>query len=244
MAWWRALDDKLAPRGGGATGRAADVRPSARGRLANATLSMPSPTRSRAASTRRRRARRSRPCSAILTGVMVADGAAAVDASRVRILGTGDAVAQARAVAKVVSDALASGAAVERIAIAFPVLDERTLAPLRRALDDEGIVWSRGSWRCRRRARRSLRQRFSRSMRQPRSIATWWRGCLRSGWIDAARLLAKAARESERRLTRLARALETSATAAGADAVERLVRTATMRSGGGRPCARTRPARR
>ena len=52
---------------------------------------------------------------------------------------------------------------------------------------------------------------------------------LRSGWLDAPRLTGEDRRAAERRIGRIARTLETSATVEGDDAVERLVRTATPR---------------
>ena len=232
VAWWRALDDKLAPRGGGAR----VVLPTFDRPLAGARERDPldaladevargldAPTESETIA----------PVLGDLTGVMVADGGAAADPSRVRIVGTGDAVAQARAVAKVVSDALASGSAVERIAIAFPVMDERTLAPLRRALEDEGVVGheARGAPPSSAPVVAAALLALDAANSLDRHVVA---RLVRSGWIDAARLAGEARRESERRLTRLARALESSATAAGADPVERLLRTATARSGGGR----------
>jgi len=148
----------------------------------------------------------------------------------VHLVGASDAVAQARAVATLVSEALAGGAAVERIAIAFPVMDERTLAPLRRALDEEGVVFHEG-----RGAPPSGAPVVAAALLALDAATSLDRHqvarLLRSGWIDAARLTGDERRPAERRLARLARALETSATAAGADAVERLVRTATTRSG-------------
>ena len=111
-------------------------------------------------------------------------------------------------------------------------MDERTLAPLRRALDDEGIVGheSRGAPPSSAPVVAAALLALDAANALDRHIVA---RLLRSGWIDAARLTGEGRRESERRLTRLARALETSATAAGADPVERLVRTATSRSGGG-----------
>lgn len=233
VAWWRALDDKLAPWGGGAR----VVLPTFDRPLAGArerdpldalaeevTRGLDAPTESETIA----------PVLGDLTGVMIADGGAAADASRVRILGTGDAVAQARAVAKVVSEALASGSAVERIAIAVPVMDERTLAPLRRALEDEGIVGheARGAPSSSAPVVTAALLALDAASSLDRHVVA---RLLRSGWIDAARLTGEGRRESERRLARLARALETTATAEGAGAVERLVRTATARSGGGRP---------
>jgi RecB family exonuclease len=231
VAWWRALDDKLAPHGGGARVVLPTFdRPLAGGRerdpldaLADeVTRALDAPTESETIA----------PVLGDLSGVTVAVGTATVDPSRVRVVGASDAVAQARAVATVVAEALARGAAVERIAIAFPVMDERTLAPLRRALDDEGIVGheARGAPASSAPVVAAALLALDATSLDRRVVAR----LLRSGWIDAARLTGEGRRDAERRLAKLARALETSATAAGADPIERLVRTATTRSGVGR----------
>ena len=232
VAWWRALDDKLAPHGGGAR----VVLPTFDRPLAGArerdpldaladdvTRGLDAPTESETIV----------PLLGDLSGVTTPDGTAAVDRSRVRIVGASDAVAQARAVATLVADALASGAAVERMAIAFPVMDERTLAPLRRALEDEGIVGheARGAPASSAPVVAAALLALDAATSLDRHVVA---RLLRSGWIDAARLTGEGRRDSERRLGSLARALETSATAAGVDPVERLILTATARSGGGR----------
>ncbi|MEA2750610.1 MAG: ATP-dependent helicase/nuclease subunit [Myxococcales bacterium] len=232
VSWWRALDDKLVPHGGGARVVLPTFdRPLAGGRerdpldtLADeVTRGLDAPTESETIA----------PVLGDLTGVTAPEGSGLVDVSRVRIVGASDAVAQARAVATVVSDALASGAAVERIAIAFPVMDERTLAPLRRALEDEGIVGheARGAPASSAPVVSAALLALDAATSLDRHVVA---RLLRSGWIDAARLTGEGRRDSERRLGKLARALETSATAAGADPVERLIRTATSRPGGGR----------
>jgi hypothetical protein len=228
VAWWRALDDKLAPRGGGARVVLPTFdRPLAGTRerdpldaLADEVArGLDAPTESETIV----------PVLGDLSGAATADGALPLDPARVRVLGASDAVAQARAVARAVSEALAGGAAVERIAIAFPLLDERTLAPLRRALEDEGIVAheSRGAPPSSAPVVAAALLALDAGASLDRQIVA---RLLRSGWIDAARLTGDERRDADRRLARLARALETSATAAGADALERLVRTATTRS--------------
>jgi RecB family exonuclease len=231
VAWWRALDDKLAPHGGGARvvlptfdrplagSRERDPLDALADEVARA---LDAPTESETIV----------PVLGDLSGVTVQDGTASVDAPRVRIVGASDAVAQARAVATVVGDALARGAAVERIAIAFPVMDERTLAPLRRALDEEGIVGheARGAPASSAPVVAAALLALDATSLDRHVVAR----LLRSGWIDAARLTGEGRRDAERRLANLARALETSATAAGADPIERLVRTATTRSGASR----------
>ncbi len=59
---------------------------------------------------------------------------------RVEVRRAADATAQARAAAEAVATALAAGVPVDRIAIGLPTLADDTLAPLRRALDDAGVV--------------------------------------------------------------------------------------------------------
>lgn len=231
VAWWRALDDTLAPHGGGArvvlptfdrplaAGRERDPLDALADEVARA---LDAPTESETIV----------PVLGDLSGVTMPDGTATVDASRVRVVSASDAVAQARTVAALVADALARGAAVERIAIAFPLMDERTLAPLRRALDDEGIVGheARGAPASSAPVVAAAFLALDATCLERHVVAR----LLRSGWIDAARLTGEGRRDAERRLANLARALETSATAAGTDPIERLVRTATARSAVGR----------
>ena len=97
VAWWRALDDKLVPRGGGARVVLPTFdRPLAGGRerdpldalAEEVTRGLDAPADSETIA----------PVLGDLTGTLVADGGAAVDTSRVHIVGAGDAVAQARAV--------------------------------------------------------------------------------------------------------------------------------------------------
>ena len=121
--------------------------------LASATRSMRSPTRSRAVSTRRPRARRSRRCSATSPAPTAATARSAAIPTRVRIVSRerrGRAGARRRdgRVARRSRAARPSSASRSR----FPVMDERTLAPLRRALEDEGIVASRSRAARRRRS--------------------------------------------------------------------------------------------
>jgi ATP-dependent helicase/nuclease subunit B len=232
VAWWRALDDKLAPHGGGAR----VVLPTFDRPLAGSRERDPLDALADEVTSGLDAPTESETIAAVLgdlTGAPAesAEGdGPALDLSRVQLIGASDAVTQARAVVTLVSEALAGGAAVERIAVAFPVMDERTLAPLRRALDEEGIVFHEG-----RGAPASGAPVVTAALLALDAATSLDRHqvarLLRSGWIDAARLTGEERRPAERRLGRLARALETSATAAGADAVERLVRTATTRSG-------------
>ncbi len=225
LAWWRALDDKLAPRGGGARVVLPTFdRPLAGSRerdpldaLADEVArGLDGPAESETIE----------PVLGDLTGADGGDGTTSGDPARVHLISASDAVAQARAAAAAVSDALANGAAMERIAIAFPAIDERTLAPLRRALEDEGIIAheSRGEPPSQAPViAGALLALDAASSLERITVAR----LLRSGWLDAPRLNGEDRRDAERRLARIARALETSATAAGEDALARLVRTAT-----------------
>lgn len=66
-------------------------------------------------------------------------GVAPVDAARLAVVAAADATRQARAVAHAVVDALAGGVPMDRIAVAVPRIDEETLVPLRRTLDEAGV---------------------------------------------------------------------------------------------------------
>lgn len=233
VAWWRALDDKLAPQGGGAR----VVLPTFDRPLAGSRERDPLDALAEEVAGALDAPTESETIAAVLgdlTGAPSTGEGAALDLSRVQLVGASDAVAQARAVASLVSEALAGGAAVERIAVAFPVMDERTLAPLRRALDEDGIVFHEG-----RGAPASAAPVVAAALLAVDAATSLDRHVvarlLRSGWVDAARLTGEERRPAERCIARLARALETSATAAGADAVERLIRTAMTRSGRQRP---------
>ena len=145
-----------------------------------------------------------------------------------RVVRAASARTQARIVAQLVGDALAGGRAVERIAIAYPSRDEKTLLPLRRALEAEGIVFhdARG-------APPSTVPVVAAALHALEAAESLDRAAvarlLRSGYLDAPRMLGDAAlsfRDAERILERLARGLETRATRTGADPAERLLRTA------------------
>jgi RecB family exonuclease len=134
-------------------------------------------------------------------------------------------------VARIVREALEGGAAVERIAIAYPSRDERTLVPLRQALGEARIVFQDALG-----APPSGVPVVAAALHALSAVESLERQAiarvLRSGYVDAPRVLAEpdadklGFREAERLLARLARSLETRATLAGADPVERLVRTA------------------
>lgn len=227
-AWWRALDEKLAPRGGGARViLPAFDRPIALDRerdplealAEEVSRELDAPLESEIIE----------PVLGDLTGGVGPENAA-VDVTRVRHARVSDAVAQASLTADAVSRALDAGASVERVVVALPSLDERTLAPLRLAFEARGIVAHEG-----RGAPPSaspvvsvalLALEAARSMDR-RTVAR----LLRSGWLDAVRLASAAGapapspREAERRVTRLARRLENVATAAGEDDAARLLAT-------------------
>ncbi|HSO40139.1 MAG TPA: hypothetical protein VLT33_46755, partial [Labilithrix sp.] len=230
LAWWRALDDKLAPRGGGAR----VVLPTFDWPLSASRERDPLDALADEVARGLDAAAESEtiePVLGDLTGADGGDGTLGGDPDRVQLVSASDAVAQARAAATAVARALAEGAAVELIAIAFPVMDERTLDPLRRALEDEGIVAheSRGVPPSQAPViAGALLAIDAASSLDRHSVAR----LLRSGWLDAPRVTGEERREGKRRLARLARTLEMSATAAGEDAVLRLVRTATARSPG------------
>ncbi|AKV04783.1 ATP-dependent nuclease, subunit B [Labilithrix luteola] len=146
---------------------------------------------------------------------------------RLQLVRASDAGLQARAAVVAVEEALAAGALVERVVVALPVLDERTLAPLRRAFEDAGLVSyeSRGAplGSAPVIATAMLALELSASLER-HAVAR----LLRSGYVDAPRLVPEGTdgRDATRSLVRVAQALESSATASGDDPESRLVRTA------------------
>ncbi|MBX3203497.1 MAG: PD-(D/E)XK nuclease family protein [Labilithrix sp.] len=241
LAWWRALDETLgrsraAPSPGGESaarrgpGFARVVLPAFDKRLEGARERDPLEVISDAVARHLDAAPESEIVPAVL-GDLGATPPRVEDAGkRLRLLRAADARSGARAVADLVRSALDGGARVERVAIVYPQRDERTLVPLRRALAEMSIV-------------------FHDALGPPPSSVPVVAAALhalaaaesldrlavarllRSGYIDAPRVLGQPAgeapdfRAAERSLGRVARALETRATAAGADEVERLVRT-------------------
>jgi PD-(D/E)XK nuclease superfamily len=157
-------------------------------------------------------------------------------AARVRLVRAADARTQARSVAKLVRDALDGGARVERVVIAYPSRNERTLVPLRQSLADEDIVASDALG-----PPPSSVPVVAAALHALVAVESLDRVAvarlLRSGYIDAPRLLREpdaeplSFREADRILARIARSLETRATAAGADELSRLVLTAAGRGG-------------
>ncbi len=221
LAWFRALDDALARAGGDA-------------RIVLPAVDRPlEGTRERDAfevlADDVARALDAAPEPEIVPAVLgdVTSGTAPpVDLSRVRLLGASDATAQARGVVQVVREALLAGVVLEKIAVAVPVNDERTLVPLRRALADAGIVTfeARG-------APMSSSPAVAAALGALETATTLDRiGVARlaaSGYVDPERLAPGRAerREAHRALARAAQKLEASPTAEGADAVKRLART-------------------
>ena len=133
---------------------------------------------------------------------------------------------EATLVARLVRDAIVGGAAVERIVVAYPVRDERTLVPLRRSLDAEGIVWNDtlgpppSSVPV---IAAALHALVAADSMDRRAVAR----LLRSGYVDASRVFTDLApREAASLVIRLARSLETRATQAGVDDASRIVATA------------------
>lgn len=147
-------------------------------------------------------------------------------AARVSVVLVGDASAQAAVVVREVAEALRSGAAVERIVVALPTLDEATLGPVRRALDEAGIVAFEGRGPPPSRApvvgAALDALGAGRDLERGAVAALAW-----SGFVDAVRMAppGTSAREAVRALARVADTLGARATAAGEDPVDRLVKT-------------------
>ena len=195
--WWRALDDKLAPRGGGAR--------------------VVLPAYDRKIEGTRERDPLDMLADDVARDLDAAPETETIDVTKTlqqaTVIAAADEVAQARGVAQVVVDALREGAAVERVVVACPTLDERSLAPLRRAFDDARVVYYEG------RGAPPSRAPVVNAALSALEVATSLdrlavARLLRSGYV---------AIESARDL---ARALESAPTAAGADAAARLVSTA------------------
>lgn len=223
LTWWRALDDTLSHGGG----YAKVILPSFDKRLEGSRERDPLEVLADVVA----RQLDAAPDTETVPDVL---GGANVDPSRVRLAQAGSSRAQAQLVARCVRDALARGAHVERIAIAYPVREERTLDPLRRTFFEEGIVFhdSLGAPPATVPVVAAALHALAASESLDRLAVA---RVLRSGYVDAPRVLSDDSRldfrGAERTLERLAHALETRATAAGADAERRLVLTAA--SGGG-----------
>ncbi len=230
LLWWRALDETL---GAGRLGDARVVLPAFDKRLEGARERDPLEVIADVIARHLDAAPDTETIAPVLgdLGAMPPPGEAA---GRVQLVRAADARTEARAVARLVRNALEGGARVERVAIAYPSRDERTLLPLRRALADEGIVFHDAIGAPPSTVpvvAAALHALVAAESLDRVSVAR----LLRSGYIDAPRLLSDEGaapldfRDAERILGRLARALETRATVAGADELERLVLTAAGR---------------
>lgn len=157
-----------------------------------------------------------------------------VDLSRVRLVSASDATSQARAVVACVRDAMMRGVPVEAIAVASPTRDERTLVPLRRALEDAGIVVfdARGAPMSSSPAVAAALGALETAETLDRTSVARLAG---SGYVAAERLAPEGTdrREAMRALARAAQRLELSPTAEGTDAGARLARTVVSASGSG-----------
>ena len=230
LSWWRALDDQLSPRGGGAR----VVLPSFDRPLAGSRERDPLEELTEDVARGLDGPAETEAIELVL-GDLTGITSDTTEGARVRVVAAGDVVGQARAAAIAVERALASGAAVERVVVAFPTIDERTLAPVRRALEERGIVTHESRGASPADAPVALGALLALDAATLFDRATFAR-LLRSGWLDAKRVTGDEDRRvAERRLSRLARGLETSATAAGDDPVARLVLTATTPRPGVRP---------
>lgn len=223
LAWWRALDDRLSPAGGWARVALPSFERPLEGDRDRDPLEVLAEEVARGLDG----APEAEPVAAVLgdlTGTTAT--VAASDLGRVRLVRAADPAGQARAAAREVAEALDRGAAVERVVIAVPMLEERTVGPLRRALDEAAIVTHESKG-----APASAAPVITAALHALDAAETFERAAvarlLRSGYVDGSRLVTDLEpRAAQRALGRIARILETAPTAAGADAAERLVRTA------------------
>jgi RecB family exonuclease len=224
LAWWRALDETLAAEGG----YAHVTLPAFDKRLEGSRVRDPLEVLADVVA----RHLDAAPMTETIPAVL-GDLASLAPASRggpvIRLVHASDTADEARAAAAMVREALEGGARVERVVIAYPTHDERTLLPLRRALEDAGVVYfdAMGAPGSTVPVVAAALQALSVAESPTREAVA---RVLRSGYVDAPRLLGDPSlpfREAERKLARFARALETHATAAGTDDADRLVRTAT-----------------
>lgn len=222
LAWWRALDDVLSPRGGGAR----VVVPSFDRPLEGTRERDPLDALAEEIARGLDAATEGEILAPVLGDLGGASARIDPSAGRVRIVATNDVLAQADAAAGLVAAAIAKGTPVEHIAVLVPSLDERTLAPLRRAFEAASIVTfeSRGAPPSEAPVVVAAFGALEAAVSLERTAVA---KLLRSGWIDAPRLFVGERRDAAPTLARLARALETSATSAGADPAARLLGTAT-----------------
>jgi len=224
VAWWRALDDALAPAGGfakivlprfdrpldGERERdPLDVLADDLARVLDASLE-------------------TEPIPAVL-GDLAGEPPSVAEMARVRIAACADPVAQARVAVAAVEEALRAGASVERIAIARTVLDDHA-TPIRRALEDAGLVAfeARGPSPATAPAVATVLAAYEAATSLDRAAVAL---VLASGYIDASRALEIERHEGHEVVARIARRLESSPTATGPDAAARLVATAAPEGG-------------
>lgn len=230
LTWWRALDEALSR----SRGDARVIVPSFDKRLEGARERDPLEIIADSVARQLDAAPETETIAAVL-GDLAATPPRLEDATpRVRLLRVGDTRSQASEVARLVRRVLDEGARLEKIAIAYPSRDERTLVPLRRALSSEGIVFHDSFG-----APPSSVPVVAAALHALEAAESLERlsvaRLLRSGYIDALRVLGgqeggtSTFREADRQLARLARALESRATVAGESASERLVLTAAGR---------------
>ncbi len=232
IAWWRALDVALRRAGGGsalvelpAIDRPLDAE------RERAPLEIIADDLARALDEAPQLATVDAPLGDLsLGGTLEASRIAAVEVRH-----ASDARAQARAAVDAVRGALAAGVPVEAVVIALPMRDDETLAPLRAALDDAGIVahTPRAAALSRAGIVTCALDALSIASRglDRRAVAT----LLRSHYVD----LGGPARTDAATSAELVRALEETATAQADDAVAELEATA---HAGGRGEARHREA--
>lgn len=147
---------------------------------------------------------------------------------RVMLERAAEPAAQAELAVRAIRAALDGGASLERIAVVVPSSDERTLAPLRRKLEEESIVTfeARGAPPTGTPVVSAafLALEVGETLERT-SVAR----LLQSGYVDGGALAPEATSRADaaRALDRLARKLRQTATAAGEDAPSRFVSTAT-----------------
>lgn len=136
VAWWRALDAALRRTGGSATIELPAIERPLDAEREAGPLEIVADELARALDDAPALA----PIAAPLGELSFAAPLDATLCARVGVRRGVDAEAQARAVVAAVLGALDAGTAADAIAIAAPQLDEETLGPIARALDDAGVV--------------------------------------------------------------------------------------------------------
>jgi len=222
LAWWRAIDEKFSP-----LGFARIVLPAFERRLEAERERDPLEALADDIARMLDAPPESEPIASVLGDLSLsANCSFAPDLDRIALVSAANAAVQAREAAAAVSHALHRGARIERVVIAFPAIEETSLGPLRRALDDVTIA--------------SFCHHGPPSLQSPavacalaildvaetlsrREVARLFR----SGYVDPARLAPAGvpARDAAGALVRIAQKLESRATAAGSDPAARLIET-------------------